>query len=361
MPPNSDITGVTGVLTENDGEVIFSTSKDSQYVERSHNEVDPNWNSTDHIVWRNVVIFILLHASAIFGLYLTFTFQVKFLTIAFAALLYVMGGLGITAGAHRLWAHRSYKARLPLKIFLGICNTIAVQNHIYEWARDHRAHHKFSETDADPHNASRGFFFAHMGWLLARKHPDVKTKGKMLDLSDLEQDIVVHLQRKYYWYFVLLFSVIIPTLIPYYVWGETYLASYCVAVTLRYCHTLHMTWLVNSAAHMFGNRPYDKHINASENSGVSIGAFGEGWHNYHHTFPWDYKASELGFQGKFNLTSGLIDFWAKLGLAYDLKTVSREVIGKRVERTGDGSHPVWGFGDKDLNQEEVAVENSKSD
>lgn len=71
------------------------------------------------------------------------------------------------------------------------------QNDIYEWARDHRVHHKFSETDADPHNATRGFFFAHIGWLFVRKHRDVIEKGKKLDVTDLLADPVVQFQRKW--------------------------------------------------------------------------------------------------------------------------------------------------------------------
>ena len=74
-----------------------------------------------------------------------------------------------------------------------------LQNDILDWARDHRVHHKFSETDADPHNAKRGFFFAHIGWLLVKKHPDVKIKGKNIDLSDLYADKVVMIQRKWVW------------------------------------------------------------------------------------------------------------------------------------------------------------------
>lgn len=77
-----------------------------------------------------------------------------------------------------------------------------VQNDIYEWARDHRVHHKYSETDADPHNATRGFFFAHIGWLLVRKHPDVIEKGKKLELSDLKADKVVMFQRRWAEYFL---------------------------------------------------------------------------------------------------------------------------------------------------------------
>lgn len=71
-----------------------------------------------------------------------------------------------------------------------------LQNDIFEWARDHRVHHKFSETDADPHNAMRGFFFAHIGWLLVRKHPDVIEKGRKLELTDLKTDEVVMFQKR---------------------------------------------------------------------------------------------------------------------------------------------------------------------
>jgi stearoyl-CoA desaturase (delta-9 desaturase) len=67
---------------------------------------------------------------------------------------------------------------------------------LYIWVRDHRQHHKYTDTDADPHNATRGFFFSHCGWLMVRKHPDVIAKGKTIDLSDLEADPIVRFQKK---------------------------------------------------------------------------------------------------------------------------------------------------------------------
>lgn len=79
-------------------------------------------------------------------------------------------------------------------ISISVC--LSVQNHIFEWARDHRVHHKCSETNADPHNAKRGFFFSHMGWLLCRKHPMVIEKGRKIDLSDLKADKVVMFQKR---------------------------------------------------------------------------------------------------------------------------------------------------------------------
>ncbi|GBO10633.1 Acyl-CoA desaturase 4 [Araneus ventricosus] len=104
--------------------------------------------------------------------------------------------LGITAGEHRLWSHRSYKASWPLRVFLCIRNTVVFQNDIYVWCRDHRVHHKFTETDTDPHNIKRGFFFAHVGWLLCKKHPDVAEKGKTIFVEDLMAEPIVRFQRQ---------------------------------------------------------------------------------------------------------------------------------------------------------------------
>ncbi|KAL1446626.1 hypothetical protein WDU94_001897 [Cyamophila willieti] len=70
------------------------------------------------------------------------------------------------------------------------------QNSVYQWVRDHRVHHKFSETDADPHNSQRGFFFAHVGWLMRRKHPLVIEKGRMVDMSDVMADPLVRFHEK---------------------------------------------------------------------------------------------------------------------------------------------------------------------
>lgn len=125
------------------------------------------------------------------------SFLIIIFSIFFKAfVLYVVSGLGITAGAHRLWAHRSYKAKWPLRVLLVAFNTVAFQDAAFHWARDHRVHHKYSETDADPHNATRGFFFSHIGWLLCKKHPEVKAKGKGVDLSDLRADPVLMFQKK---------------------------------------------------------------------------------------------------------------------------------------------------------------------
>jgi stearoyl-CoA desaturase (delta-9 desaturase) len=84
---------------------------------------------------------------------------------------------------------------------------------------------------------------------------------------------------------------------------------------------------------------------------VTVLALGEGWHNFHHVFPWDYKSSEMGFD-HINPTTQLINLCARIGWAYDLKTVPVSLVKKRVERTGDGSHEIWGWGDRDMTLKE---------
>ncbi|KAJ8680146.1 hypothetical protein QAD02_015933 [Eretmocerus hayati] len=292
------------------------------------------------ICWRNVAILGYYHLAGLYGFYLVFT-SAKVATTIFAIFLYIVGDLGILAGSHRLYAHRAYKAKWPLRLLLVIMDTIAFEGGVYQWAREHRVHHKFSETDADPHNATRGFFFSHMGWLLLKKHPDVTNKGKGVDMSDLLEDPIVRFQKRYYWPLLFVISFILPTFIPMRLWNETLSNAYHVAVMFRVVISHHSIWLVNSAAHAYGNKPYDRDIYPAENKIVSILSMGEGWHNYHHTFPWDYKASELGFY-KFNFATAFIDFFALIGWAYDLKIVPQEMIEKRASRSGDGSHAKWG-------------------
>ncbi|XP_053947337.1 acyl-CoA Delta-9 desaturase-like [Anastrepha ludens] len=336
----------TGVLFEQDAETYDGgLVKDIEKLKKAEKR-------RLKLVWRNIIAFVYVHLAAVYGLWLMLT-SAKWPTIAFAISLYVISGLGITAGAHRLWAHRAYKAKWPLRLILMIFNTIAFQDAAYHWARDHRVHHKYSETDADPHNATRGFFFSHMGWLLCKKHPQVKAKGKGMDLSDLRADPILMFQKKYYMILMPILCFLVPTLTSMYLWNESFINSWFVVAMFRWCFTLNVTWLVNSAAHKFGGKPYDRFINPSENKSVAFFAFGEGWHNYHHVFPWDYKTAELG-DYSLNLTTAFIDFFAKIGWAYDLKQVSHDIIEKRVKRTGDGSHATWGWGDQDQSKEEMA-------
>ena len=108
----------------------------------------------NELILSNIIRMIIIHLLAFYGIYLTL-YKAKLPTIVLAFSFYVMSGLGITAGVHRLWSHRAFKATTPLKLILCIWNTMAFEESIYHWARDHRLHHKYSDTEADPHNAKR--------------------------------------------------------------------------------------------------------------------------------------------------------------------------------------------------------------
>ncbi|XP_017494793.1 PREDICTED: acyl-CoA desaturase-like, partial [Rhagoletis zephyria] len=284
------------------------------------------------LVWRNIIALLVMHIIGIYAFCLIPSAKLWTMWWGYAVLL--LATVGVQTGAHRLWAHRCYKAHWSLRLVLSLLHVMALQNDLYEWCRDHRVHHKWSDTDADPHNSSRGFFFSHMGWLMVRKHPEVIRKGKTVDLSDLKADPIVMFQRRFYVPLVFLFWGYLPAAVPVYCWNETWFHSIFGVVILRYVLSLNVTWLVNSWAHMYGTRPYDKKAVPVEAS-IRNWLMGEGFHNYHHTFPWDYSASELGAWDVFNPGTVMIDFYQKVGLAWDLKKVSPQLIAAKYKTTGD--------------------------
>mgnify|MGYP003343621034 CR=1 FL=1 len=339
MAPNN--LKATGVLYETDEDVPVEKVEIADYKLTAERKLS----------WIMIMLYAYFHIIALYGLYLMIV-SAKILTSISVFVLYEMGILGITAGVHRLWSHRSYKATWQLRLLLTAFQTLAFQDPVIDWARDHRVHHKFNETDADPYNINRGFFFSHIGWMFLKKHPEVKAKGKGIDFSDLYSDPILKYQKKYYYYIMPIMCFVIPTFLPMYLWNETFINAFTINI-LRYILTLNSTLAVNSVAHRWGTKPYDKALNPSENLTMSILTLGEGWHNYHHAFPWDYKTAELGKFGT-NLTTVFIDLMAKIGWAYDLKTASDDMIKKRVLRTGDGTHELWGWGDKDQCQTEIS-------
>jgi len=269
------------------------------------------------INWPMGIYISLVHVVAAVGLFTVLDCKAE--TLLWAFVLWPISGFGITVGVHRLWSHRSYEANILVRGFLMMCNCIANQGSIFHWARDHRVHHKHSETDADPHNATRGFFFAHMGWLYVKKHDSVVEAGRHLSFDDLKADPVVMFQKKMDPWLPLYMCFVFPAQVAAHFWGEEFWNAFFVAGCLRYCVVLHFTWLVNSAAHIYGDHPYDLTSYPAENPLVSLAAVGEGWHNWHHKYPYDYAASEFGVSTQFNPSKLFIDAMAKIGFVWGRK------------------------------------------
>jgi len=244
---------------------------------------------------------------------------IKTQTLYLALALWPLTGFGITAGAHRLWAHRTYKAHWSVRTLLMLLNSMAHQGSIYHWCRDHRTHHRHSDAAADPHNSGRGFFFAHVGWLLVKKSQACVDAGRKIDISDLKADPIVMFQKRLdpWWNFVWCFAV--PSFFAMIMWNETLWNAFLVAGVMRYVFVLHCTWCVNSVAHFFGNSTYDPTQPPAESAITAFLAVGEGWHSWHHAFAFDYATSELGCLQQYNPTKFIIDCWAKLGLVVDRK------------------------------------------
>ncbi len=164
------------------------------------NIISSEVNSTEYrlqIVWLSVLKLTLLHIIASYGAYLCVT-RAKYQTLICFYIVAMSSAFCVLSSAHRLWSHKCYKAHYSLRVLLMILEKLTLQNDICEWYRDHRVHHKYSETDADPHNSKRSIFFSHMGWLMVKEHPLVIEKGSQIDLSDVLNDPVVRFQRKYY-------------------------------------------------------------------------------------------------------------------------------------------------------------------
>ncbi|CAH1405199.1 unnamed protein product [Nezara viridula] len=149
------------------------------------------------VKWKNAAVLVALHVGAVIGWALFLLGYVHWPTFLWNFLLSFVSVIGITVGALSLWNHKIYDSKKPLKLFLLIAQTIASQDCMWMWIRDHRLHCENHKTDADPFNSKRGFFFSHMGWLMMKKHPDVITKGKQSDMSDLEADSLVMFQKRY--------------------------------------------------------------------------------------------------------------------------------------------------------------------
>jgi stearoyl-CoA desaturase (delta-9 desaturase) len=266
------------------------------------------------------MFFLLAHVFAVFGVYRAVYHTSSLRLLLEVLIMWQMSALGITCGSHRLWSHRSYVAETPFRVLLMLLTSFANQGTIYHWSRDHRAHHKWTDTPGDPHDTTRGFFYAHIGWLLVPKTPELRTRGKTIPCGDLLADPVVAFQQfaEDKFMFMQLMSFGLPSVYGYVVYGDAGL-GFLVHGILRWLITLHGTWCVNSVAHFFGDTAYDKKASARETLLASVVAVGEGWHSYHHKYPWDYAASEFGVHRQWNPSKLLIDFAVLIGQAHHLK------------------------------------------
>lgn len=236
---------------------------------------------------------------------------------------FISTGLSITLGYHRLFSHLSFQASWPVKVFTLLFGAAAFEGSALEWCADHRRHHKFVDQDDDPYDISKGFFHAHIGWLLFRTGPDTPLTW----VRDLQKDRLAVWQHQYYVPIAMGMSFALPALIGWFVGGPVAaLGAFLMAGVARVVFVHHMTFFINSLCHWIGDRPYSTDCSARDSMLMAFFTFGEGYHNFHHEFQHDYRNGVKPWQ--FDPTKWTIWLLSKLGFARDLRTVPEEKILK---------------------------------
>ncbi|KAJ7062300.1 delta 9-fatty acid desaturase [Mycena amicta] len=305
-------------------------------------------NLAGEIYWFHLILLTGVPTIGFIGAWYT---PLRWETALFSVFYYFYTGLGaffaLLRGYHRLWAHRCYNAGTALKYVLALGGVGAVQGSIKWWSRGHRAHHRFTDTQLDPYNATEGFWYSHIGWLIVKP----RIRPGTADVSDLVKDPVVRWQQKYYHALILTMGFVVPTVIPWLAWGDLR-GGYVYAALLRLTFVHHSTFCVNSLAHWLGEAHFDDKNTPRDHVITALVTIGEGYHNFHHQFPMDYRNAIKWYQ--YDPTKWFIWVCKQLGLASHLKTFSDNEVRKgeltmklkRLRETQDSL--VWPHDSNDL-------------
>ncbi len=260
--------------------------------------------------------FSLVTSAALIGVpAFAYVYGYTWLDWAMFGLLYVMTGLGITVGYHRLLAHRSFDCPNWVKTSLLIFGGWALENSALNWAADHIRHHANCDQEADPYNAQRGFWYSHCGWLFFHDaHADEKYASR------LQQDPLVMWQHHYY--LPIVFSGLALTFVVGFLHNSWIggLGCFLLAGVGRTIVVLNSTFCINSICHLWGRQPHGQADSSRDSWWVSLMTFGEGYHNYHHTYQSDYRNGPRWYN--FDPSKWLIFTLSRLGLASSLRTAS---------------------------------------
>ena len=224
-------------------------------------------------------------------------------------------GMAITCGYHRLFAHATYEAHPVLKIVYLLFGAMALQNSALIWSAGHRVHHRhIDDNELDPYSAKRGFWFSHIGWML-RHYPSGEPDFRAV--RDLERDPLLRLQHRYYIPLTLAMNFGLPLLLGWA--GGDMLGMFLLAGVLRLVISHHVTFLINSLAHIWGTQPYTEDNTARDNPVVALLTYGEGYHNFHHMFAHDYRNGVKAWH--WDPSKWFIAAMSWFGLAKNLKRV----------------------------------------
>ena len=274
--------------------------------------------SRPKVIWRNILFFAATGLIAFIGgpLYIM-KYGISVSEIALTFFYMVATGMAITAGYHRLFSHVTYKAHPIIRFIFVFFGSAAFEQSAMEWSAQHRDHHLYTDTDRDPYDIKKGFFYAHMGWLMFWEH-----NVNFNNVHDLSKDPILRHQDKHYFAWAFVAGIVTPVLIGA-MMGHA-LGAFIFAVCLRITLVYQSTFCINSLCHMLGSATYDPDSSAKDNWFSALSTNGEGYHNFHHRFPSDYRNGVRWYH--WDPSKWTIAVLEKIGLVRDLMRVPEESI-----------------------------------
>lgn len=258
-------------------------------------------------IWMNVP-FVALQVAFI-GMFWT---GVHLRDVLLCIFLYYFRMFFISAGYHRYFSHRTYKMGRVMQFLMALGGTLAIQEGVLRWASNHRNHHKYSDTDLDPHNSRRGFWWSHIGWIMSGKY--TRRSKRLIKEFRVYPEIML-LER---------WANLPPTLLGLAVWyffgASGLFVGFFLSTTILY----HGTFLVNSLNHKLGWRRYDTGEDSTNNPLIALLAMGEGWHNNHHHYQ---SSTAQGFYWyEFDASYWILKGFEKLRLVSDVTRPPKQAL-----------------------------------
>ena len=273
-----------------------------------------NWTNSSFLTSTAVLTFTLVP-------WYLYTYGIDRFQVIMFSVFCIITGLSITLGYHRLFSHLSFKAKWPVRLLTLIFGAATFENHVIAWASDHRRHHKNVDTDGDPYDISKGFWHAHMGWVMFRR----EIEPPWDNVQDLQRDPLVLWQQRNYVLIAALASFALPAFLGWLHAGLSgAVCGFLISGVARITAVQHSTFLINSLCHTIGSRPYSTNCSARDSWLMALFTFGEGYHNYHHEFQHDYRNGVRWYQ--WDPTKWTVWTLSKLGLTSDLRRVPEEKI-----------------------------------
>ncbi|MCA1840546.1 MAG: acyl-CoA desaturase [Actinomycetota bacterium] len=291
-----------------------------------------------------VVVTVLPFLGVIAAVWLVWGRGISWSDVVIFAFTYIVSGMGVTVGFHRLLTHRSFDAPKAVKVALAIAGSYSVQGGVIKWVADHRRHHAFTDKPGDPHSPHlteaegisgvlRGLWHAHMGWFFDKEHTNVQRFA-----PDLLRDPAMRWVDRQAPAFIVA-SFAFPPLMGYILTGTLWGAftAFIWGSLVRIFLLHHVTWSINSICHFYGSKEFDARDESTNNWIMALLSFGEGWHNNHHAFP---SSAVHGLRSwQFDPSAVFIKVLEKVGLAYDVHVPTRQQMEAKKFEAGAALEP----------------------